>query len=84
MVDIDPKHIKAHLQLGSLLMAARQFGKSDDLCPEPYRATSAICEARYVVKLDPNNAEAFVLMGNALMADKHQQDAVDAYTKAIS
>jgi tetratricopeptide (TPR) repeat protein len=84
VVDLDPNHIKAHLQLGSLLMAARQFGKSDDLCPDPYRATSAICEARYVVKLDPNNAEAFVLMGNALMADKHHQEAVDAYTKAIS
>jgi tetratricopeptide (TPR) repeat protein len=84
-VDLDHNHIKAHLQLGSLLMAARQFGKAEDPCPDPYAVTTAICEARYVVKLDPNNAEAYVLLGRALAAQKppHQQDAVDAFTKAI-
>jgi tetratricopeptide (TPR) repeat protein len=68
---LDPNHLKARLELGSLYLAARQPDKAED-------------QARHVVELDPNNADAFALLGNALMAEKHQQDAVDALTRAIS
>ena len=59
-VDLDPKHFKARLALGSLLMAARQFSDSGQSIPR-----TSHCEARYVVKHDPNNADGFVLLGNA-------------------
>ena len=68
---LDPSHIKARLELGSLYLVARQSDKAEE-------------QARHVVELDPKNADAFVLLGNALMGEKLQQDAVDAFTKAIS
>ena len=41
-------------------------------------------QARYVIEHDPNNPEGYVLLGNVLLAQKHHQDAVDAFSKAIA
>ncbi len=53
-------------------------------CCRPVNLTKAEEQARYIVEHDPNNADGYVLLGNALLAEKHQPEAVDAFTKAIS
>ena len=41
-------------------------------------------QARYVADHDPNNPEGYVLLGNVLLAQKHYDDALVAFSKAIA
>ena len=46
--------------------------------------TNAEEQARYVVDHDPDNSEAYVLLGNVMLAQKKYDDALAAFSKAIA
>src|ERR1700678_131759 len=72
-VELDPSNLKARLDLGGMYLASGGHFYSN-----------AEEQARFVVDHDPNNAEAYVLLGNVLLAQKHLDDAMSNFSKAIA
>src|SRR5208282_5169816 len=72
-VELDPTNLRARIDLGGMYMASG-----------PHFYSNAEEQARYVVEKDPNNAEGQVLLGNVLLSQKHLDDALSAFSKAIA
>ncbi|MGC2110011.1 MAG: tetratricopeptide repeat protein, partial [Candidatus Korobacteraceae bacterium] len=73
VVELDPTHLKARIALGGMYMASGSHFYSN-----------AEEQARYVTEHDPNNAEGYVLLGNVLMGEKHLDEALSSFSKAIA
>src|SRR5271165_5884972 len=67
--ELDPNNLKAKLAMGNLLFGA--FGK--------YKLAED--EARKVIEKDPNNADAYTLLGTSLLAEKDTAGTLEAYNK---
>ena len=67
---LDPKNIKARLEIGNLMWAGRGYKQAED-------------QARQVLQIDPNSAEAYALLGTSLFAEKEPNEALEAYSKVI-
>jgi tetratricopeptide (TPR) repeat protein len=67
---LDPKNLKARLEMGNLLWARTDFKKAAE-------------QARTVLQQDPNSAEAYALLGTSLFAQKEPAEALEAYNKVI-
>ena len=67
---LDPKNLKARLEMGDLLWASKDFKKAEE-------------QARTVLQQDPNSAEAYALLGTSLFAQKEPAEALEAYNKVI-
>ena len=61
--DLDPKNLKARLEMGNLLWAFREFAGAEE-------------QARYIIKRDPNNADGYTLLGTARFAQKDTDGAL--------
>src|ERR1017187_7618738 len=68
--ELDPKNLKARLEMGNILWSAREFKRAED-------------EARKVIEQDPDNAEGYSLLGTSLFALKDSDGALQAYNKVI-
>src|ERR1035437_3832502 len=69
--------------------AKRKYVESGMKYMEQKKYDSAVIQFKKALQVDPryadaNNADGYLLLGNSLLGQKHQQDAVDAFTKAIS
>jgi tetratricopeptide (TPR) repeat protein len=69
-VDLQPKNLKAQLELGDLLLAGRRF-------------TSAQEHAQAVLKEDPNNVQAHILSANAYAGIEDIQQSLRQMQTAI-
>ena len=66
--ELDSGRVDVHLALAELLFAAKQFDRCEN-------------EATLVLQKEPNNAQAYRLLGGSLLA-RHQNDpALKAFTK---
>ena len=72
-VELDPNHYKARQALGGMFLASGSHYYSN-----------AEEQARYITDHDPSNGEGFILLGNVLLAQKHYEDALAAFSRAIS
>src|SRR5215471_4513239 len=72
-VELDPNNIKARIDVGGMYMASGPhfYGPAEE-------------QARYVIEHDPNNPEGHVLLGNILLAQKHFDEALSSFSKAIA
>ena len=70
-VDLQPSNIPARIDLGNLLLAGRQTDKALD-------------QANAVLKLDPNNAEAYALQAGVSASKGDRATAVEQIQKALS
>src|SRR5580704_11482339 len=73
VVELDPNHYKARVALGGMFLASGS-----------HFYPNAEEQARYVTEHDPNNPEGYVLLGNVLLAQKHYEDALASFSKAIA
>src|SRR5579863_6469305 len=73
VVELDPNHFKARIALGGMYLASGS-----------HFYTNAEEQARYVVDHDPDNSDAYVLLGNVMLAQKKYDDALVAFSKAIA
>ena len=73
VVELDPNHLKARVAVGGMYVASGHnfYGNAEE-------------QARYVIDHDPNNAQAYLLLGNVLLAEKHLDDALAAFNKAVA
>jgi len=73
VVELDPNHMKARVSVGGMYLASGHnfYGNAEE-------------QARYVIDRDPNNSDAYLLLGNILLAEKHLDDALAAFSKAIA
>jgi superkiller protein 3 len=69
-IDIDPKHVKAHSNLGAALSLQRKFDQAID-CFEK------------AIEIDPNHVSAHCNLGHALRDQNKPDEAILPYKKAI-
>ncbi len=72
-VELDPNNLKARADLGNLYILSKR--------PEGYAKAEE--EARYIIEHNPNSPDGYRLLGTAMFAQGHAQEAIDAYTKLI-
>ncbi len=70
-VDLQPNNIQARIDLGNLLLAGRQADKALD-------------QADAVLKLDPNNADAFALKAGVAASKGDKATAIEQIQHALS
>lgn len=70
-VDLQPGNIQAHIDLGNLLLAGRQTDKALD-------------QANTVLKLDPNNADAYALQAGVSASKGDRATAIEKIQHALS
>jgi tetratricopeptide (TPR) repeat protein len=69
-VELDPKNIQAKLDLGTLLLAAKQYPRSKD-------------QANAVLALQPNNADAIALLSSVALAQGDHAEALTQIQRAL-
>jgi tetratricopeptide (TPR) repeat protein len=69
-VELDPKNIQAKLDLGTLLLAAKQYPRSKD-------------QANSVLALQPNNADAIALLSSVALAQGDHAEALTQIQRAL-
>jgi tetratricopeptide (TPR) repeat protein len=70
-IELDPQHTGARLDRGRLLLAARDFNKSEE-------------DARFVLSKDPKNMAAYRLLGASLTNEQKLNEALDAYLQVVN
>ena len=70
-VELDPKNIQAKLDLGTLLLAAKQYPKSKE-------------QANAALALQPNNADAIALLSNIALAQGDHAEALTQIQRALA
>src|SRR5664279_5640870 len=73
--NMDPKNPKPRLELGNLMWAQGRFN--------PKFFKDAEEQARKILEEDPNNADAYALLGTSLFAEREPDQAMEAYNKVI-
>jgi tetratricopeptide (TPR) repeat protein len=70
-VELDPKNIQAKLDLGTFLLAAKQYPRSKD-------------QANAVLVLQPNNADAIALLSSVALAQGDRAEALTQIQRALA
>ena len=70
-VELDPKNIQARLDLGSLLLAAKQYPRSKD-------------QATAILALQSNNADAIALLSSVALAQGDRAGALTQIQRALA